>query len=96
MRVIWSEGALEEAREYADYIALDSPMRAEKWLEDLLTEVKRLEVFPQSARVILQLDDGRFRQIIFKRFRVVFEIEEERVVILSVRRSKQKFDASDL
>jgi toxin ParE1/3/4 len=92
MKIIWSSRALQRASEHAAYISQDSPLEAEKWLIKLFKEVKRLETFPESARMVPELNDSTIREIIFKNFRIIYEIKEEHLNILTVRRFKQQLD----
>ena len=35
MKIIWSPLAIERVSEIAEYIALDNPVAAEKWVDDI-------------------------------------------------------------
>ena len=96
MKIIWGSRALQRASEHADYISQDSPSEAKKWLVKLFQEVKRLELFPESARVVPELNDPTIREIIFKNFRIIYEIKEDHLNILTVRRFKQQFDRDEI
>lgn len=47
--------------EIAEYIALDKPSAAEKWVDDIFNSVKRLEQFPESGRIIPEIQLDYFR-----------------------------------
>jgi toxin ParE1/3/4 len=96
MKIIWGEKALDRASEYADYIAEDSKSEAEKWLIELFGEVKRLEMFPESARVVPELNDPNIREVIFKNFRIIYEISVNNINILTVRRFRQELDIDEI
>ena len=87
---------MKKAAGHADYIALDNSRAAEQWLIDLFGEVKRLETFPESARVVPELNDPKIREIIFKKFRIIYEIKIDQINVLTVRRFKQKLDLDEL
>ena len=63
---------------------------------DLFGEVKRLETFPESARVVPELNDPNVREIIFKNFRIIYEIKNGHINVLTVRRFKQTLDLDEL
>jgi len=96
MIIVWSPRALERVSGFADYIAEDSPSEAKKWLTKLFTEVERLETFPENARVIPELNDPKIREVIFKKYRIIYEITEDHISILTVRRFRQKLDINEL
>ena len=49
--VIWTEPALQELNEIAEYIALDNPAAASRLVEEVFDKIDRLEDFPQSGRM---------------------------------------------
>ena len=51
--VIWTEAALQELSEIAEYIALDSPAAASRLVADVLDTVDRLRDFPASGLIPL-------------------------------------------
>jgi len=46
VKIIWSPLAIDRISEIAEYIALDNPAAAEKWVDDIFNSVKRLKNFP--------------------------------------------------
>ena len=50
-QVIWTEPAIDNIDEIAEYIALSNPMAASKLVLDVLSVVGRLEDHPESGRV---------------------------------------------
>ena len=89
-QVIWTEPALDDLNEIAEYIALDKPSSA-KWLvHEVFRKVKRLENFPKSGRKPPELDKTRYREVIIPPCRVFYRIEDEKVLILYVMRSERK------
>ena len=96
MKIIWSPRALDKASEIADYISEDSPKEAKKWLHKLFKEVERLKTFPESARVVPELNNQKVREIIFKNFRIIYEIQEDLVSILTIRRFRQELNINEL
>jgi len=96
VKIIWSPRVLDRASEYADYIAEDSQAEAKKWLVKLFKEVKRLETFPESARVVPELNEPNIREIIFNNFRIIYEISENSINLLTVRMFRQQLDIDEI
>ena len=89
-QIIWTDPALEDLNEIAEYIAFDKPSAA-KWLvREVLSKVKRLENFPKSGRKPPELNKTRYREVIIPPCRVFYRIEEDKVFILYVMRSERK------
>lgn len=60
---------------------------AEKWIRELYRVIyDRLTVFPQSCPLAPESEDldGEVRQLIFLRYRILFEIDEALVIVLRV------------
>ena len=89
-QIIWTDPALEDLNEIAEYIALDKPSVARNLVREVFNKVKRLEDFPNSGRKPPELNKTRYRELIFPPCRIFYRIEEEKVFILYVMRSERK------
>jgi toxin ParE1/3/4 len=96
VKVIWSPRAIDRAEEEAAFIAEDKPEAARRWLEAVFKVVDRLELFPGSGHPLPELDSARYRQVLYKSHRVIYRIDRDAVVILTVRRSKRLLDLSEV
>ena len=83
-KIIWSPKSLDDIDLIAEYIARDSPRRANLFVGRLIKAVGRLETFPQSGRVIPEIGDDVRREIIFGSFRIMYRIEGDAVWIIGV------------
>ncbi len=57
MKIIWSPLAIDRASEIAEYIALDKPSAARKWISTLFSKVEKLATSPQLGRVVPEIGD---------------------------------------
>ncbi len=89
MKIIWSPLAIDRVAEIAQYIAQDSPNSAQKWVESIFNAVDRLEQFPKSGRVVPEIMQDDFREIIYGNYRIIYRLYSENVSILSVRHGRQ-------
>ncbi|HEX6099990.1 MAG TPA: type II toxin-antitoxin system RelE/ParE family toxin [Thermoanaerobaculia bacterium] len=97
MKVVWSPLAIERAYEEARYIAADKPEAALAWLDGLFESTDRLEKFPDSGRVVPEIGLPEYREIIYgKSHRVIYRREPSAVAILTVRRSRQQLDKTEI
>lgn len=95
MRIVWSPLALQRVEEIAVFIAADKPDAAVRWVDDLFAAVERLGDFPESGRTVPEVGSRRIRELIFGAYRVIYSVRNQ-VDILTVRRSSQLFDESEL
>ncbi len=97
MRIVWSPLAIERAYEAAAFIAGDKPEAALRWLDGLFAVTDRLEMFPESGRVVPEIGLPEFREVVYRNaYRVIYRVEKSRVAILTVRNFAQRLDASEL
>jgi len=96
LKIIWSPLALERAYEQARYIAADKPGAALRWLDGLFKATDRLELFPNSGRVVPEIASEEYREIIYRSHRIIDRVEKSSVSILTVRGSAQLLDLAEL
>ncbi len=89
-QIIWTEPALQDLNEIAEYIALDKPSAASKLVKKIFTVTERLEEFPKSGRKPPELNDSRYLEVIVNPCRIFYRIEKTKVYILYVMRSERK------
>jgi len=89
-RLIWTEPALSDLNEIADYIALDNIDAARRLVQQVLSSVARLEQFPESGRKPPELGRSRYREIIIGPCRVFYRSDGNNVYILYVMRSERE------
>ena len=96
MRILWSPLAIERAYEEARYIAQDKPQAALEWLDRLFDSTDRLEKFSLSGRVVAEIGLPEYREIIYKSHRVIYRVDQSAVAILTVRRSSQLLEPTEV
>ncbi len=89
-QIIWTEPALLDLNEIAEYIALDKPGAASHLVQKVFSKTERLEQFPESGRKPPELKKSRYKEIIVDPCRIFYRIEKEKVYILYVMRSERK------
>jgi len=89
MRIIWSPLALERAAEIAAYISRDNPTAAEKWVDTVFSKVEQLKSFPESGRIVPEINNKDFRELIYGNYRIIYRLEKTQVSILTIRHGKQ-------
>lgn len=84
VRVIWSPQAVSDLERIFDYIADESIDSAAGVIEAIFAAVERVRDFPESGRVIPELQQARFREVIVAPFRVMYEFRANSVLITGV------------
>jgi len=96
VKIIWSPLSIDRITEIAKYIAEDNLNAAEKWLEEIFNSVEQLQTFPQSGRIVPELNEPSIRDLLFGNYRIVYLIEEKHISVLTVRNVRQILPESDL
>jgi plasmid stabilization system protein ParE len=89
MKIIWSPLAIDRASEIADYIAKDKPSAAEKWINSLFSKVNQLKLSPEIGRIVPEIKNNQFRELIYGNYRIIYYIEKKQISILTIRHGKQ-------
>jgi len=95
-RLIWTEPALEDLGQIADYIALDNPAAARRLIRRVFSKVELLQNFPEMCPVPQELPNSRYRHLIVRPLRVFYRIQDDSVLIIYVMRSERLLKVSDL
>ena len=89
MKIIWSPLSVERASEITDYIAQDKPSAAEKWINNVFSKVEQLKSSPEIGRIVPEINNTQFREIIYGNYRIIYRIEKKQISILTIRHGKQ-------
>ena len=89
MKIIWSPLAIDRASEIAEYIAQDKPSAAEKWINTIFSKVEHLRSSPEIGRIVPEIKNEKFRELIYGNYRIVYRIEKKQISILTIRHGKQ-------
>jgi len=96
MKVVWSPLAIERASDIAEYIAQDKPEAAEKWINTLFSKVEHFVSSPEIGRVVPEIKNDQFRELIYGNYRVIYRIEKKQISILTIRHGKQILPIEDI
>ncbi len=88
-RLIWTETALADIEEIAEYIALDNVDAARRLVQNIFDAAERLESHPNSGRKLPELIKTAYREVIVNPCRIFYRIEKQNVFILYVMRGER-------
>ena len=94
--VVWASEALDDLRRLASYIERDSPAYASSVVKRVLDATRRLATYPRSGRVVPELGDEAFRELLVHNYRVMYRVEEQTVTIAAIAHSRQSLGIDDL
>jgi addiction module RelE/StbE family toxin len=92
MRIVWSNDSLDDVDRIRDYISTDSEFYAQIFIEKIIQMTEKLIDFPRQGRVVPEFRNEDIREIIYRNYRIIYEISEEIVIILSVLHGRKLLD----
>ena len=95
-RLIWTEPALEDLGQLADYIDLDDPATAKRLVRKVFAKVELLQNFPEIGPISHDLPDSRYRHLVVRPLRIFYRIQDDTAFIVYVVRTERQLKASDL
>ncbi len=87
--VIWTEPALSDLDDIAEYIALENIAAAKQLVQKVFSEVERLATFPASERAPPELEGMSYREVVINPCRIFYKQDGDKVYILFVMRSER-------
>jgi len=96
MELEWSPLAVQRVVEIAKYIAMDKPTVANDWAIEIFDFVEKLIDFPQLGRVVPEINDKNYREIIKGNYRIIYRVGLNNISILTVRHGKQILPIDEL
>jgi toxin ParE1/3/4 len=95
-RIIWTEPALYDLDEIADYISLDKPKAASRFVQRVFERIEQLANNPKSGSVPAELKGTQYRQLVIPPVRIFYRAQDEVVYIVYVMRGERLFQNRDL
>jgi plasmid stabilization system protein ParE len=94
-RVVWTDNAQSDLEFIIEFIKQDSIGIAKEIFFAIKNEVKELNYMPLRKRIVPELQQigiQKYREIIYKRWRIIFKVEEFKVSVLLVADSSRNLE----
>jgi toxin ParE1/3/4 len=91
-KIRWTEKASGHLQAILEYIARDSKTYATRFIRSLIKYTAKLETMPRICRIVPELENYGFREIIYQNYRIVYRIMDDGdIEILTVLHSARNF-----
>lgn len=84
LELAWTESALGDVEALRRWIGRDMPPLADRVTDRIFETVERALSFPRIGRTLGELADESVREFLFRTLRIVYRVEEERIVVLAI------------
>ena len=95
-RIIWTESALQDLDQIADYISLDKPTAASRFVQRVFQGVEQLASHPKSGSIPNELNGTPYRQLVIPPVRIFYREQDDKVFIIYIMRGERFFRSNDL
>lgn len=96
-QIVWSEPALLDLDDLAEYIALSNPAAARALVQKVMEKIERLELFPKSGKIPHEIAKLGYREVVVPPCRIFYREDIDIIYIVHVFREERdirKFMAS--
>jgi len=85
MKLIWTQEAIDRLFEIEDFISTDSPKRAHEFVDEIIEHAETLlPEAPSAGRMVPEIKNTGIRELIFKKYRIVYRVNKNNIEILTV------------
>ncbi len=84
MKIFWTQESLDQLFDIEEYISRDSPERAARFVNQLIEHGELLAENPRLGRKVPEVAQPAIRELLFKKYRIVYRLNEESIEILTV------------
>jgi plasmid stabilization system protein ParE len=88
-KVNWAYEAATDLEALAEYIARDSAFYASAFVQEIRDASRSLNEFSERGRIVPELGNPNIRELFVREYRLIYSIEESRVVILGLIHGKR-------
>ena len=89
--ITWTPQALKDLQAIEQYYQQAAPDFAGIIVNSLLEATKRLEPFPESGRIVPEIGDESIREILHRKYRIVYYVADNNVDILTLFHAAKEF-----
>jgi len=89
--LVWSPEAVEDIEAIAAYIERGSPWYARAVASKIVETAESIPEYPELGRMVAEIDDSAIRERLAHRYRIIYHLDEARVLVVAVIHGRQDF-----
>jgi addiction module RelE/StbE family toxin len=86
-KISWTKWSVKDLRLIYDYISIDSPFYANRFISKIISRVEQLESMPLSGRIVPEKEDPNIRELIEGNYRIFYKVSRNNISILRIHNS---------
>ena len=84
MEIVWTEPAEADLSEIFDYIARDTQVYAERFVDRIIEAVSKLIDHPHMGRLVPEAERDNVRELIYRGYRIIYLVQAETIFVLTI------------
>jgi len=93
-KLVWSPESVEDLEAIVAYIARDSVQYAKSVASKILSTVESLPEQPNMGRAVPELGNAQIRERFIHRYRLIYRVEETRILVVALIHGSRDFPDS--
>ncbi|MCX6153321.1 MAG: type II toxin-antitoxin system RelE/ParE family toxin [Candidatus Kapabacteria bacterium] len=89
-KIRWSAKAADNLESIFTFIAQDSAFYASITAQKIFKLIENLSIFPESGRIVPELNNSEISEIIYKSYRIVYRLKNDMIEIAAISHSARK------
>ena len=90
--LVWSPEAIEDIEAIVTYIERDSPWYAKAVASKIVETAEGIPEYPELGRIVPEIGDSVIRERFVHRYRIIYRVDDRRVIIAAVIHGRQDFE----
>jgi addiction module RelE/StbE family toxin len=90
VKIVWTKWSLKDLKLIFEYIKVDSPFYAIRFINGIVVRTDQLVEFPESGRIVPEKDDPSIRELIEGNYRIFYKVQRTTVTILRIHNSSRR------
>ena len=91
IKIEWSSTANYDILQIYSYIYQDSVYYAVNTINEITKTTDNLEIFPYLGRIVPEYDVYNIRELIYKSYRIIYEVQLNKIIIHRIWHSARNF-----
>ena len=90
VKIVWTKWSLKDLKLIFEYIKVDSPFYAIRFINGIVVRTDQLVEFPESGRIVPEKDDPSIRELIEGNYRIFYKVQRTTVTVLRIHNSSRR------
>jgi toxin ParE1/3/4 len=96
VEIRWTIQAVDDLESIVNFISSDSVHYAKLLASDIFEAIERSAFFPESGRVVPELNMREIREILFGNYRIIYRFQKDIIEIITIYHGSRLLDPKSI